>query len=74
MLWGIMTATYVLASHAGLAIGIDVAGDFVEESRRRHPSCRFEWLDCFEEPDRLKDLVQELCTQMLSHGSPVAVL
>lgn len=52
--------TCVLASRAAAVVGIDVAGELVEESRRRHPHCRFEWLDCFEEPGRLRSLCEGL--------------
>jgi len=52
--------TRILACHAGTVVGVDVAQDIVEESRRRHPHCRFEWLDCFEEPERFRELWAEL--------------
>ncbi|CAL1140551.1 unnamed protein product [Cladocopium goreaui] len=47
-------------SRAAAVVAIDVSKELVEESRRRHPSCRFEWLDCFQETDRLRDYCQEL--------------
>lgn len=52
--------THILHCRASVAVGIDVAGDLVQESQRRYPECRFEWLDCFEEPQRLADLCREL--------------
>lgn len=53
--------TAVLAAHAAKVVGIDVAGELVEECRRRHPHCHFEWLDCFEQPERFRALCGELC-------------
>lgn len=52
--------THLLHCHAGAVIGVDVVKDLVNESRQRHPQCRFEWLDCFEEPDRLLMVIKEL--------------
>lgn len=55
--------TRVIACHAGAHIGVDVVKDLVEETRARHPQCRFEWLDCFEEPWRLREYCEELAAQ-----------
>lgn len=55
--------TRILTAHATAVVGIDVSGDFVEESRRRHPQCRFEWMDLFEEPTRLRSICDELAMQ-----------
>ncbi|CAE7594141.1 unnamed protein product [Symbiodinium natans] len=52
--------THILSSRASAVIGIDVSRDLVEESRRRFPNCRFEWLDCFQEEARLRALCKEL--------------
>lgn len=52
--------TKVLQCHAAVAVGVEVQGDLVEQSRARHPQCRFEWLDCYEEPARLRELCREL--------------
>eukprot|EP00434_Breviolum_minutum_P026157 symbB.v1.2.023124.t2/scaffold2096.1/size89696/3 len=56
--------TYRLTARAAAAIGIEVSEELVEESRRRHPTCRFEWLDCFQEQDRLRDY----CWELKRHG------
>jgi len=53
--------TRVLSCHAAAVVGVDVSQELVEESRRRNAQLRFEWLDCFEEPDRLASLWAELC-------------
>lgn len=53
--------TRTLACHAKAVVGVDVSQELVEECRRRHLQLRFEWLDCFEEPDRLLSLWEELC-------------
>ncbi|CAE8628440.1 unnamed protein product, partial [Polarella glacialis] len=53
----------VLTCHAAQAVGIDIVEDLVRTSRVRYPRCRFEWLDCFEEPERLQALLAELRPQ-----------
>lgn len=53
--------TRILACHAAACVGVDLSEGFVKEARRLQPQCRFEWLDFFEEPDRLDALWAELC-------------
>ncbi|CAE7776298.1 unnamed protein product [Symbiodinium sp. CCMP2456] len=52
--------TSILASHAAVVIGVDNSPKLVEESSRRYPECRFELLDCFKEPARLRLLCAEI--------------
>mmetsp|Transcript_59345 Transcript_59345/g.167182 ORF Transcript_59345/g.167182 Transcript_59345/m.167182 type:complete len:350 (-) Transcript_59345:57-1106(-) len=54
------SCTHILTCHAGLAVGIDISQSVIDESRRSYPECRFEWLDCFAEPDRMVALIREL--------------
>eukprot|EP00927_Polykrikos_kofoidii_P040524 TRINITY_DN34625_c0_g1_i1.p1 TRINITY_DN34625_c0_g1~~TRINITY_DN34625_c0_g1_i1.p1 ORF type:complete len:416 (-),score=58.59 TRINITY_DN34625_c0_g1_i1:144-1391(-) len=56
--------THILHSHAGVVVGIDISERHIEVSRGRYPHCRFEWLDCFEEPARL----QALCADLQARG------
>ncbi|CAE7887932.1 unnamed protein product, partial [Symbiodinium necroappetens] len=57
--------THILSSRAAAVIGIDVSQELVEESSRRYPDCRFEWLDCFQEQARFA----ALCKELLAAGS-----
>lgn len=52
--------THVLSCHAAAVVGIDIADSIVQESRRRHPACHFELLDCFQEPKRFRALIADL--------------
>ncbi|CAK9114133.1 Uncharacterized protein SCF082_LOCUS52875 [Durusdinium trenchii] len=56
--------TAVLSSHAAAVLGIEVSEALVEESRQRFPALSFEWLDCFQEPERL----QRYCEQLRCSG------
>ncbi|CAE7930452.1 unnamed protein product [Symbiodinium sp. KB8] len=57
--------THILSSRAAAVIGIEVSQELVEESSRRYPDCRFEWLDCFQEQARFA----ALCKELLAAGS-----
>ncbi|CAE7839813.1 unnamed protein product [Symbiodinium sp. CCMP2592] len=57
--------TRILSSRAAAVIGIDVSQELVEESSRRYPDCRFEWLDCFQEQARFA----ALCAELVEAGS-----
>lgn len=55
--------TRILALRAAAAVGVDLSEDFVTESRRLHPQCCFEWLDFFDEPERLDALWAEVSSK-----------
>lgn len=48
--------TAILHAQAGSVIGFDVSLEFIAESRGRFPNIRFEFLDIFEEADRLRQM------------------
>lgn len=48
--------TAILHSQAASAVGFDVSIAQIAEARNNNPQCKFEFLDLFSEPDRLKDL------------------
>jgi hypothetical protein len=49
-------ATAILHSQAAFAIGFDVSMAQIAEARSNHPECRFEFLDLFTEPERLRTM------------------
>jgi SAM-dependent methyltransferase len=45
--------TTILQSQAGSSIGFDISTSQIDEARRNHPDCTFEYLDIFADTDRL---------------------